>query len=245
MIHRFNQAVTLLTRIPLNTDKFQRNFRQVTIFFPVVGLIIGLILNAFYHLGKLTASVEVSTILILLTWVLITGAFHLDGLADTFDGFYGGNSIEDRLRIMKDSHIGAMGAISLIIILISKTVFLFAILNKGINISSILLVTPMISRFQITYIAYQLPYARPGTEGVAEHIKRDQTLSDALIASIITLVTGLVLYGVKFIGLFILTCVLTKLFSKYVYRRVGGMTGDILGATCEMTETISLMYLLI
>jgi adenosylcobinamide-GDP ribazoletransferase len=170
--------------------------------------------------------------------VWITGGLHLDGLADTTDGLGGGRTPAAALTIMKDSRVGAFGVISLIVALLLKfSLFLsFASTPGG---TGALLLYPVISRWGMVLLAYLSPYARPEgglgqamTLGVSRRVVACASLSAGALSFAILGVPGLVIFGVAGFGVW--------LGSLYFQKRLGGITGDILGATNEVLEVLVL-----
>ena len=125
-IRQFVLAITLLTRIPITDNhKFEdEDIGSSTLYFPIVGLLLGLIVWGIYYLLVDHVSVNVLVFIILAFLTLITGALHEDGFADVFDGFGGGYSKKRILEIMKDSRIGTFGGLALIFLILGKFIFL-------------------------------------------------------------------------------------------------------------------------
>jgi adenosylcobinamide-GDP ribazoletransferase len=177
-----------------------------------------------------------ASLLTLTVWV--TGGLHLDGLADTADGLGGGHTPETALRIMKDSRVGAFGVISLILGLVLKF-SLFLSLASQTRGAGVLLLFPVISRWSMVLLAYLSPYARAEgglgqamTLGVSPRVLTGASLSAGGLALLILGTPGLVL--------FIAAAALVWLVRLYFQRRLGGITGDILGATNEVVEIMVL-----
>ncbi|MEW6187171.1 MAG: adenosylcobinamide-GDP ribazoletransferase, partial [Thermodesulfobacteriota bacterium] len=159
----FFLALRFLTILPLggNQDLTDSRVASAGKYYPLVGLIIGALLWAFYRGIGVVFPVPVAVALLLIFWVLITGALHLDGLADCLDGLYGGNRPEERLRIMKDVHLGTMGIVGLVIILGMKFLLfkeLLLIPSQGVW----LFLVPSLSRWTPIFLSCFFPYARPG-----------------------------------------------------------------------------------
>jgi adenosylcobinamide-GDP ribazoletransferase len=210
--------------------------------FPWVGLILGLgFWGAFGGLQSLFPPAAAAALLLTLT-VLATRGLHLDGLADTVDGLGGGNSPERRLAIMKDSRLGAFGAVSLFLALILKFAFFLAWAEKGLGLSFILY--PVLSRWGMVFLAYLSPYARPEgglgqamTSGVSGRVLLGATLSALVLAFLAGWLGGLLLL--------VLAAGVVWLLSLYFQKRLGGITGDVLGAANEVLEILVLLGLLL
>ena len=183
----------------------------------------------------LPAPAAASLLLTLTVWV--TGGLHLDGLADTADGLGGGRTREEALTIMKDSRVGAFGVISLILGLVLKF-SLFLSLATQTRGAGVLLLFPVISRWSMVLLAYLSPYARAEgglgqamTLGVSPRVLTGASLSAGGLALLILGAPGLVLI--------IAAGTLVWLGSLYFQHRLGGITGDILGATNEVVEILA------
>jgi adenosylcobinamide-GDP ribazoletransferase len=210
--------------------------------FPWVGLILGLgFWGALLGLQGIFPPAAAAALLLTLT-VLATRGLHLDGLADTVDGLGGGKNPQERLAIMKDSRLGAFGAVSLVLALLLKFAFLLAWTEKGLGPGLILY--PVFSRWGMVFLAYLSPYARAEgglgqamTTGVNGRVLVGATFS-ALVLAFLT---------VRFSGLLLLAAAaaVVWLLSLYFQKRLGGVTGDVLGAANEVLEILVLMGLLL
>ncbi len=241
MWNSFTTALAFLTilRLPSNQPDVlsPRDLAKSFSFYPVVGLLLGVCwLTAAYFLRHAAPPLLLAAILTTLM-TLLTRALHLDGLADMADGIGGGYTPERRLEIMKDSRTGAFGAIALVLALIIKVAALQAIIQNA-NWTP-LLVIPALSRFSMVLMAYRSPYARKeGGLGRAflENMTIREVLAAAITASTLMLLLPLKLmpyYAVAFLlGAFLLRQIATK--------SLGGITGDVLGATNEVSEIVLL-----
>jgi adenosylcobinamide-GDP ribazoletransferase len=175
-----------------------------------------------------TAVIAVS---LLVAQTLLTRGFHLDGIADAADGFGGGFTKERALEIMKDSQIGAFGAIALILTLLFKFVLFSALLNSNAVLA--IFSAMVISRTAQVFQCVIWPYARPtGTAAATVQNATKKHLSVTLL-----LCAGLIgLAGRPLILLLPLGLVAAFLWGRYCKKRVGGITGDLLGATSEIVE---------
>ena len=213
--------------------------------FPVVGCILGLVYGGiWYSLNQVIPNPTAILITISLGF-LITGGFHEDGLADTCDALGGGYTKEDVLRILKDSRIGTFGTLGLIAVLATRFSLLLEIDHlKGWVLGQSL------SRVAPVVLLGFIPYANNTN---AQSKSRDVARSGKVQAVIVTLFAGLISYlGMvlgwinlstilnMWVGVIILTCILGWRFNK----RVGGLTGDFLGTTQQLTEVIILCLIL-
>lgn len=219
--------------------------------FPIVGLIIGIInFIVAIALQEFIASSVILAIVLVTLDVIITGGLHLDGLADTFDGIFSYRSKQKMLEIMKDSRVGTNGVLVLILYFIFKIALLVEVselfqVNQGI----VMLIVPILSRIGGVINCVFEPYAR--TSGMGKTFVDNTNLSGG-IASYITVTILLYIisyyFVLPFINLFIILNIivlLSLLFGKIMTKKIGGITGDTLGAVLELTSVLSLalMYL--
>ncbi|MCG8473621.1 MAG: adenosylcobinamide-GDP ribazoletransferase [Desulfobacterales bacterium] len=225
-------AMQFSTILPVGKGNVFRPVGQVAMF-PVVGLILGAIL-AFSDtlLSQLWPPVVVGVLDTLLLMVL-TGGFHLDGLGDTADGLFSHRSKERTLEIMKDSRSGAMGVLAMVIVVGMKWAGLVAMPEPGVSRVLLLMAIPSLARVsQIVGISF-LPYARSqGTAhdlfGEVSFLKR---MRFALIPLLLTLLTGRI--GIVVLAVYL---GLTGALLLWYKKKMGGITGDMLGAMTEITE---------
>lgn len=235
---RILYAFRFLTILPLpwKEGEDMEDVARSAAFFPFVGLVIGLILWGLIHILSIWFSPWVSAIMVLISWVILTGGLHLDGLTDLFDSF-GGQTIEDRLRIMKDSSIGSFGAITLVLLLLSKVILLQEYISSG-DYSTLILV-PMWARvFQLLSIRF-FPSARPG--GMGDFFKTSLRERDWIIPLLFVLPLTWYVGGFSYLILLVPILIVILLFVLWINRLLGGLTGDCYGAICELTETLGLL----
>ncbi len=205
--------------------------------FPIVGLFIGLILCSIYWAWKilrLPLFIPAISLLMLLAEILITRAFHMDGLSDWADSF-GALNREKRLEIMKDSRVGTFGAIAISMDLACRIIFVIRILelNKIIYI----LLVPIISRTMMVEMCMGMPYARENGTG-APFVKGAKYPHRAVALFVCGLLS--LIYGIKGIFLLFINLAFTFALKWSFKKRFGGVTGDLLGATNEMSTLLSL-----
>lgn len=210
--------------------------------FPWVGLILGLgFWGALLFLQGIFPAAAAAALLLTLT-VLATRGLHLDGLADTVDGLGGGGDIQERLAIMKDSRLGAFGAVSLFLALLLKFAFFLAWADKDLGPGLILY--PVLSRWGMVFLAYLSPYAR-SEGGLGQAMTTGATGRVLLGASLSALVLALLCFGVSGLLLLAAAGMAVWLLSIYFQKRLGGITGDVLGAANEVLEILVLAGLLL
>lgn len=242
-LYQIAAAFTFFTRIPLwiVMEIPKENYSKIICFWPLTGWITGGITALVFFGFSMLFSPILAIILALVVRLLLTGGLHEDGLGDFLDGFGGGKTKADILRIMKDSHIGSYALIGLILYYLMLINTLTAIPKE--LIAGVLLVGDPLSKFISVIMMNLLPYAR--TEGES----KSKTLFDKLspIRLIIACFFGIapmVFFLDKFLWVSIVTPILVMILMYfYSKKKIGGYTGDICGATtllCELSFIISI-----
>ncbi len=206
--------------------------------FPVVGAALGGLctLAAAASKGYLPASV--AAVLLVLLDALATGALHFDGLADAADGFGGGTNREDILRIMRDHNIGSYGGLALTVCVALKVTAYAALLTQN-NWIPALILTPALGRWSILLLAGSLPYARPSTSPAAGIGKRSLVWGTFVIAvALVCARSG------RAVAAACAVAAVSACFGVYCRRRIGGITGDTLGANVQLCESAALLAFL-
>jgi adenosylcobinamide-GDP ribazoletransferase len=220
-----------VVRRPFSPQELGRS----TGFYPLVGLMIGgLLVLASSSFGYIFPD-ALAAALTLALWVLLSGALHLDGFLDACDGLFGGQTAELRLLIMRDERVGAFGLAGGVLLLLLK----FTALSSLESPLTALVLAPALGRWSITLALAAAPYAR--AEGLGLQIKNHTTWWQALLATLTALIAawmlsqwhGLILFGISALGLWLIT--------RFVLRRLPGLTGDIYGALNELVELLVLL----
>ena len=208
--------------------------------FVPVGATLGTLYYLFMYLTQSLFSPLLSASLVVALSLWSTRAFHLAGLGDMVDGFGGGWTKERVLEIMKDSHIGAFGAISITLLLIIKVAALTSLIEKSFSFHVIAIV--MFSRFFLVFLATIAPYARKGG-GTAHHIVGEAKKRHLGVA-LLQIIISVMLFYRGDIGktlIIFASGLLTSLYILYIgKKRIDGITGDMLGAACELSEAVML-----
>lgn len=229
-------AFTFLTILPVGYSP-GRQPGQAYSWFPLVGLVIGLALAAVASLPLPTA--QVRSFCLLLLWVVLTGGLHLDGFGDSCDGLLATTTPEQRLAILKDPRAGSWAVIGLILLLLGKWLFLQGMAPLA------LVAPPMVGRCAMVWAAYSFPAARP--TGLGSYFRAGLGRQQVLIATGFTLAVlgGLAWWVEGRVGLLGLVPIFTvTLLGRWATQRLGGgLTGDIYGAICEVTELGCLLVL--
>lgn len=242
MLNDFLSALSFLTVLPVGRREINQN---ALVYFPVVGLFIGILLVLVnFFLTKLFPS-SITNLFILLTLILLTGGLHIDGFADSFDGFFSGKNKDEILRIMDDPHIGTKGVVAVFFLLLFK----FLILEKLKFKYQPLILMPTIGRWAMVMA---INFARPAkNEGLGkiftekkDHIPHLSLSMPCLIASLFTL--GLTVFFLAFRSIILIFVCMVFIFAllKYINKKIGGITGDILGAINEIVELCTLFFFL-
>lgn len=236
-------AVRFLTIIPIpfRQDEKMDDVARSALFYPLVGLGIGGLLFAAARLFSCFFPPFAAAALLLTLWTAITGGLHLDGLSDLVDGLGGGRSREDRLRIMKDSRVGAFGAISLVLFLLLKWSMLAVLLDSPAvspATAPVLLLAPAAARLAALLAIWFFPPARP--DGMGAFFKQHISWKEPLSGVVFTAVLGWALFGLPGLAAVLLAPALLLLYGLRVSRLLGGLTGDVYGALIELAELLLL-----
>ena len=209
-------------------------------FYPLVGFVIGLILVGVRFGASLILPPVLADSFVIIALVIMTGALHLDGFADTVAGLAGGKDRDRILAIMKDSRIGSFAVVGLILLLLLKVCALTEV-PASVKTGTLLIV-PVLGRWSTVQLAALFPYARSGY-GTAQAFVGFTGKLEYLIASLITALIVVGLFPVK--GVVIMAIAATVAFGIGVFfkSRIGGVTGDVMGATCELIEVITLLII--
>lgn len=240
----FLLAFSFLTILPVGraSPVEEKALARSMAFFPLVGLVIGILMAlAQYLLSFLLPKA-------LVLWIIIgflsflTRGLHLDGFADTMDGLASGGTREKILEVMRDSRIGAFGVISLILLIGAKYLALDQISKPYLPHSLIMMV--VVGRSSMVLVCFRSPYARSGGglgKPFAENLRAREVVFSLVSASGI----ALFLMGVKGIMVFLGVCLFSLVYRLFFTKKLGGVTGDVLGAANELAELLCLILLII
>ncbi len=232
-------ALQLLTVLPIaNARLFTLpELGRAVGLYPFVGLILGTLLAGGNMLLALIFPPPVVAALTLLLWLILTGALHLDGFLDACDGLFGGRTPETRLEIMRDERVGAFALAGGVGFLLVKYTALGALADPRAG----LVLAPVLARWGMTLAIMFFPSARP--TGFGQAVKENTTWRQIALATLITLIVVIGMEGVW--GLVWMGGVVGAVWAMatFVMRRIPGLTGDIYGAICEVTEGLVLLAL--
>jgi adenosylcobinamide-GDP ribazoletransferase len=204
-------------------------------FFPLAGAAIGALLAGIGLASGALWDEWVRAVAIVVGWGVVTAGLHLDGLSDTFDAVLSWRSRERKLEIMKDSRIGAMGAIALIALLLLKVVLLH---GAGDGWLRAVWLAPVLGRWADTYGIFWFPPARAG--GLGREFQSQAGRYAFAIASATALVFAVGLGGLRGLIALALVWVVAQLLGMWWTRDLCGLTGDTYGALCEIAEVVVL-----
>ncbi len=235
-VRSFLTALGFLSIIPVGTRGAagQSSFAAALFYFPLVGLLLGGLAAVFFLVLQSILPPLVVGALLAVLLSLLPGFIHLDGLADTADGFFSGTPRERCLEIMRDSRIGVMGSAAICCLLIVKTAALASI-GAGQMVAA-LLVAVTAGRVCMVCMMALLPYAR-SESGLGLLFYSGATRQAAVVSVLLLAVLVLVLTGRRFLPVFGIAALLLLVLAALCRKKIGGATGDTLGATCEMMET--------
>ena len=237
MLNDLKVALAFLTRIPINHGP-QISLRRSAALFPLVGALIGLIGGLVFYVSSAILPPLVSASISILVTVAITGAFHLDGLADICDGFIGGWNREERLKILKDSRHGTYGVAAISLQLILQVCLLSALSPRDGLFTLIVLHT--LSR--LVPIFLMLIPATSGHDGMGASVSREIGAREPLVGSLITVLLIAPIMGLNFLLLSAILFLTLSIFALWVIRKIGGMVGDAFGAGEQISETMILFF---
>jgi len=231
-------ALSFLTTLPVRAPAAPSgSLGRAAPWFPVVGALMGgLLAAAWWGLGYVFPPVLAAVVVVAL-WAALTGGLHLDGLADCGDGMLAALPPERRLEIMKDPRLGTFGGISLFLFLLLKVFSVSALPQASLEGLGALLLAPALARWLLLIVARQ-PSARPGGMGAAF----SQGLTPGLVA-VAALLPALLAVLCGWRGLLAVLAALLVVFIviRAARARLGGVTGDVLGLTVELTELAVLL----
>jgi len=230
----FFLALSFYTRLPCPQILDYKHLPQAAVYLPLVGWLVGGSCALVFYLADLLWPQFTAVILALITGILMTGAFHEDGFADVCDGFGGGMDKQRILKIMKDSYIGVYGLLGLLLLLLLKISLLIAMPAAAVPL--VLLAGHSISRLSPLLLMQRYTYVR-GNDSKASGAIYQPNIRELTFATVIALLP-LALLPVLCALAIIPVLLVTVLLGYYFYRRIGGYTGDCLGASQQVAETI-------
>jgi len=233
-------AIRYLTILPVpGRDDMDRGLGRAAAWFPVVGLALGVLLMGVDRVTTHLLPPLLSALLTVTVWKVVTGGLHLDGLADCLDGLMGRDR-EHRLAIMRDSRIGTFGAVGLILFLMLEIVAVADL--PPAQRWRVLLAAPTVARAVPPLLARLFGAARSEGQGAA--FVAGVRASGATVALAVAVLVSVAVLGVIGLVAAALALLVAVVAAWLIARRLGGLTGDVLGATVEGAELAVLLTVL-
>jgi adenosylcobinamide-GDP ribazoletransferase len=243
----FLGALMFLTRIPVGRSYVFRSedLPRAVLYFPIVGLIIGLVGALVLFCAQPFVPPVVAVLLCMGATVTATGALHEDGLADSADGLVGGLEPRRRLEIMKDSRLGSYGAVALWFSLTAKLFLLTALMEKGVFLAvCALVVAHALGRVATVTLLFGYQYVR-NNESKAGPFGNAVALKDLSIALLAPILLSFALLGSKAVLTLIVAAASTWAAGNFFQKKIGGITGDCLGAANQLVELACYLSLVV
>ena len=250
-IQLFFSALMFYTRIPcpINIEHNSQTLNKASRYFTLIGWVVGAFSFLVFHTSSILFDQSISVVLSLVSGILITGAFHEDGLADVFDGFGGGWTKQKILDIMKDSRIGAFGTISIVLLVLFKYSSLNSILfdnDKWILNLLVFISYHSLSRLTSVNLIFTSQYVREDQDSKAKPVAKNFGLTEIIGAYFFGIfpLVFLIFQDWKFILILVPLFILFYLSKRYFEKRIDGYTGDCLGAVEQLAECTCLLFYL-
>lgn len=237
-MNEFALALSFLTVLPVNPkDAPLLQLGRAARFFPLVGLLLGALLTSAHFVFSTFFNPLLAATLTVALWAVLTGGLHLDGLADCCDGLLAATTPERRLEIMRDPRVGAFGVVGVVLFLMAKVTALATLPSTSVFFA--IYGATLLARWLIVIVARE-PLARTG--GLADDFRRGLTRETLLLATLVP--AAFLLFGVVEIRVLIAGVLAyggAWLIGRFARARLGGITGDVLGLTVEISELIVLL----
>lgn len=243
LINNFLTALTFMTRIPVKLKEISKLKLN---YFPLVGLLLAVIVILAENFLALIFSVELRALLLLIIYIYLTGALHLDGLGDFADGFFAGRDQDKTIKIMHDSNSGIFALVTLILLLgLKYLLFKELLLRDSIQL---IIIMAVLARYLLGYV---IVFIDPAESSVlANALKKDAQTIDLFYSTLTTIFIFFLYFYFKesiFIYPLLLSLVLILFLVFYLTswsrKKLGGITGDIYGTIIELGELIFLLSL--
>ncbi|TYK66495.1 adenosylcobinamide-GDP ribazoletransferase [Colwellia echini] len=250
-LNLFYLALSFFTRLPVPSSMQYSEvlLNKANRYFSLVGIVIGLLLALAYFIFSSVLPTNIAILLTMGLSLLLTGAFHEDGLADMADGIGGAFAIERRLRIMKDSRIGTYGSVTLIMALLLKFTLLTELAklmspDSGYLLLSIVLAESL-SRAVAGSLISSMPYVSDTDTSKSKPLAQAQSSSELTLLLLIGVVP-LLFYSFNIIvSIAFVLIVFRSLFKRWLMVKIGGFTGDCLGAAQQIAQLLIYLTLLV
>jgi adenosylcobinamide-GDP ribazoletransferase len=244
-LNLFFIALSFLTRIPSPdwVDYSPEFLNKSSRYFPLAGLVVGGFAAVVFLLADLIFPQLIAVLLSMISSVLLTGAFHEDGFADVCDGLGGGWERQQVLDIMKDSRLGTYGTVGLGLLLGLKASSLSVMASESIAFS--MLIAHGWSRLVAVSFIVQYPYVRDTDESKVKPLANELSLKIFLSVGVVSMLPLCLWLGIWQLLLLLVVLLLFRSgFGRYLNKRIGGYTGDCLGAGQQVSEVLIYLVLL-
>jgi len=240
-LNLFYLALSFFTRLPVPKSMHYSEalLNQANRYFSLVGLIIGIFLVLSYSFFSVFLPLTITILITMTISLLLTGAFHEDGLADMADGIGGAFTVEKRLSIMKDSRIGTYGAVTLLMALLLKFILLVELAKQDSNYLLLAIVLGAgLSRAVAGSLISAMPYVSDTEQSKSKPLAQAQS-SKELVTLLVIGAVPLIFYSGSVIFYILLVLIVFRwLFKKWLIAKIGGFTGDCLGAAQQIAELL-------
>ena len=240
-IKDFLLMLQLMTRIPIKKSFpcEMKNFRDGASFFALIGLVVGLFQYGIYRLLILFLPLNAAAVFALLSAVLITGGFHIDGLGDTCDGFFAFKGKDKVIEIMKDSRIGTFACIAIVFDLLIKYILTSEMLK--IDAAAAFIIPPVVGRASISLLSFIGQKAKE--TGSGNLFIRNVGIVQIILNLAVVLTVSIWISGARSLVLPIGAGIITIFFNRLCISKMNGITGDSFGANNEIVEILTLVIL--
>lgn len=247
---RFIGILQFFTRIPIRVNiGFDEEFHKTMYYFPLVGFVLGILYFIIGLVSSFLFDSYITSVNILISTVILTGGLHLDGVGDTFDGIYSYRDKEKILEIMKDSRLGTNAMLSVLFLMLMKLGLIYSIVQSGQLYNLIFM--PVLARMAIVIACYKSVTPRKNGMGNVFIGKPSlkMILTGIVYTVILIIIMGITLFNlnsldlIKVIAFIPIMIILSRCFVRYIYSKIDGITGDILGCISELMEVMYLIYI--
>lgn len=219
-----------------------KDYVRCIVNFPLVGLVLGALSSVVWTVLQPWCGTPLAALFTVLALALLTGGFHLDGLADTCDGVFSARTRERMLEIMRDSRLGTHGGLALVFVLVAKILVIAELFLRGHAVPAALAAACAAARGCSALMMYGHRYARE--EGLGNLFIGKVSFTQTLITLALSAVVAVALTGMKGLLALLITAVVVFVLGLLLKRTLGGQTGDTLGAAIELGELVFLLALL-
>jgi len=224
--------------VPVPPEVPPRTMGRAVAWYPLVGAFLGLALAGADLLLSCAFPNGLRSVLVLALWVGLTGALHFDGFLDCCDGLLAPRSPEERLAILRDTHVGSFAVAGGVLLLLVKYAALTSL--QGPLRLTVLLVAPVLARWAMAYVLVWYPYGRPGP-GLGRLVKENAGQREFLVASVLASAVAGAAWQAWGLAAHLATWVVAVAIARWVMTRIPGLTGDVYGAVGELVELFWLL----